>query len=287
MDLYVHPLRSNTLEQGDLLGRTDALLALLEKYHPYYKSRDENKYFAVLTQSCDLVRRPSGIGARYVALAPVRPLRTVLRREFEGKLDNVGVGAQPFGPQRTRTSMEQLLSRLFNNNEPQFFYYPGESSIGVAEDSCAILALSISLKPEHYDSLLAAKIAGISDVFQAKLGWLVGQMYSRVGTPDAEPAELTKKVSEYLKGVALWLDESQLAALRPAVAQYLASNPGSTVNAQVLQRLLATIPKRKSLVIDAVLDVLATKGIARNPSPERRMIRLALEADPSFAAALK
>lgn len=275
------------LEQGDLLRRSDALLALLDKYHPYYKSREENKYFAVLTQSCDLVRRSGGVGARYLALAPVRPLRTILRREFEGKLENIGPGAQPFGAQRTRTSMEQLLGRLFNNNEPQFFFYPQESSIGIAEDSCAILALSISLKPEHYDTLLSAKIAGISDVFQAKLGWLVGQMYSRVGTPDTAPADLTRKVNEYLKGVALWLEEPQLAALRPAVAGYLAANPDSTVNAAVLQQLMAAIPKRKALVIDAVLDVLAKRGLAPNPSLERRAVRLALEADPAFAAALK
>ena len=49
----------------------------------------------------------------------------------------------------------------------------------------AYLKVSIALKSElHYDACLDAKRLELSDEFKAKLGWLVGELYSRVGTTD-------------------------------------------------------------------------------------------------------
>ncbi len=49
------------------------------------------------------------------------------------------------------------------------------------------LKVSIALKSgEHYDECLKAKKIELADEFKAKLGWLVGNMYSRVGTTDWE-----------------------------------------------------------------------------------------------------
>ena len=45
-----------SLCQGDVLLKTDALSRILESVHPYFLN-DEYKYFMVLSQSCDLVRR--------------------------------------------------------------------------------------------------------------------------------------------------------------------------------------------------------------------------------------
>jgi hypothetical protein len=251
------------LEQGDILQKSEALEALLTKYHPHYAQHPDNKFFTVLTQSCDLVPRPGGCSARYISLAPVRPLKVVLRREFDGKLENTSPGAQPFAPHRVRTSFEQFLQRLFNNNEPPFFYFEAAHQSGIYEEMCAMLALPISLKPEHYDTLRAAKLAGISDVFQAKLGWLIGQMYSRVGTPDFEPATLAAKVKAYTEGI---------------VAQH-----GSSPSRKELASMISQIPKRKNLVINSVLDVAASQGLFAAVSPERLSFRRALEKDSTFA----
>lgn len=49
----------------------------------------------------------------------------------------------------------------------------------------ASLKVSIALKSNlHYEQCLAAKALELSDEFKAKLGWLVGNIYSRVGTTD-------------------------------------------------------------------------------------------------------
>lgn len=51
----------------------------------------------------------------------------------------------------------------------------------------AYLKVSIPLKSgEHYDKCLKAKRIELADEFKAKLGWLIGDMYSRVGTTDWE-----------------------------------------------------------------------------------------------------
>lgn len=281
--IYQQNAPLDKLEQGDILKKSDELQSLLAKYHPYYADHKDNKFFAVLTQSCDLVPRSGGCNARYISLAPVRPLKVVLKREFEGKLDNVGIGSQSFATHRVQTSFEQFLQRLFNNNEPHFFYFEAAHESGIYEEMCAILALPISFKPEHYEKLRAAKLVGITDVFQAKLGWLLGQMYSRVGTPDFEPTTLSRKVKTYTEGVAIWLEESDAKCLRSLVEQYKSQPNSGVVGRKELAKMITEIPKRKTLVIDAVLDVVAAQGLVGAVSMERRNLRRALEKDPAFS----
>jgi hypothetical protein len=286
--IYSKPTPLDELEQGDILKKSEQLEQLLQTYHPYYASHPDNKFFVVLTQSCDLVIRNGECNARYISIAPVRPLKAILKREFEGKLDNVGPGCQPFAPRRVRTSVEQFLQRLFNNNEPPFFYFEAAHESGIYEEMCAMLALAISLKPEHHETLRASKLIGITDVFQAKLGWLLGQMYSRVGTPDFAPPDLAEKVKSYLEGVALWMEDAEFKRIRGLVDAKRAANPEAPVGTAELTKLLQQLPKRKDLLIDAVLEVAAAeKLIPPDRSPQRRALRLALERDPKFAAAFR
>ena len=71
------------------------------------------------------------------------------------------------------------------NKEPDYFFLSDDTSLGFPDRMVAFLKLSISLKADlHYDTCLSAKVLGLTDAFKAKLGWLVGNMYSRVGTPD-------------------------------------------------------------------------------------------------------
>ncbi len=61
---------SPSLKQGDILHKTPELLELLEKVHPHYIN-SEYKYFQVITQSCDLVRKNDSCKSRYITLAAV------------------------------------------------------------------------------------------------------------------------------------------------------------------------------------------------------------------------
>lgn len=275
----------DVLEQGDLIERTPEIEKLLNLYHPYYASHKDNNFFVVLTQSCDLVRRSGTFNARYLSIAPVRPLRSVLKREFEEKLENVGDGKQAYASHRVKNLLEQFLQRLINNNEAPFFYFEERQEFGVFSDMCAMLALSISIKPEHYDTLLSAKKIGITDVFQAKLGWLVGQMYSRVGTPDFERSKVTEKTRDYLDGIAVWVDDVETKQLKELVNQH-ETTKCSPVDSAVMRQLIKDLPKKKLQVIDAVLNVAAKLGYVEEKGKNRYAFRQALEKDSVLAQLL-
>ncbi len=172
------------LAQGDILQRTPALVALLNQYHPHYAQHPDYKFFAVLTQSCDLVRR-DGKSPRtaYIAIAAARTLEETLVREAAKAQEPWQREAKVIGG-KTRTSLLMFLQRLLDNNEPGHFYLHVDQELGIHRPCCVVLALSVTVRVQHYETLLDAKVAQLKDTFQAKLGWLIGNMYSRVGTTE-------------------------------------------------------------------------------------------------------
>jgi len=192
---YVDP--KGDLAQGDVLKTSPELQKILSTYHPYYVENKENRFFVVLTQSCDLVRRRSGIGTRYLSLAPVRSAQQVIERQLKLLVDGEIEAEMPIGEERARARFEQFLSRLINNNEPDFFFFRADTARELSEDHCAILRLAISIRAEeHYETCLKARFLSIDDTFRAKLGWLVGELYSRVGTEDWPESHVRAKTQE-------------------------------------------------------------------------------------------
>ncbi len=180
--VYREPDKAS-LNQGDVLDRTPALVALLEQYHQHYAHHPSYRYFVVLTQSCDLVRRGGPPKSPYIAVAAARPIGELILREAakyqeEWQRETKVVGS------KAKERLIMFIQHLLDNNEPQYFYLHNDISLGIHEACCVHLALSVALRAEHYDTILAAKIAQLTDTFQAKLGWLIGNMYSRVGTTE-------------------------------------------------------------------------------------------------------
>lgn len=203
------------LEQGDLLAKTDAIKSIIEVVHPYYLKSDYT-HFMVLTQSCDLVRRKKdACKSRYITLAAVRPLSLVIQREIESYQDEFDKAGMVCS-KRYRLDLIQFLQRLHNFNEPEFFYLHSESNLGFPDPHCAFLRLSVSVKSLlHYDACLKARILSLNDVYQAKLGWRVGDMYSRVGTEDWVPGvesseDFERRISKLLDGACKWEDDKRL-----------------------------------------------------------------------------
>ena len=173
------------LKQGDILKKSDGIRSILEQVHPHYL-RDDYQYFVVLTQTCDLVRRDSRqCKSPYITIAAVRSLELLLGMEIDKpqktQVEIIGGICSLDLKQR----MTQFLEHLLKNKEPDYFFLSDDTSLGFPDRMVAFLKLSISLKADlHYDTCLSAKVLGLTDAFKAKLGWLVGNMYSRVGTPD-------------------------------------------------------------------------------------------------------
>src|SRR5687767_2111729 len=80
---YSAPAPGADLRQGDILIRSEQMEGVLRAVHPHYFEKPTNRYFIVLTQDCDLVRRDGKVcDSRYITIAPARPLSALLSRQL-------------------------------------------------------------------------------------------------------------------------------------------------------------------------------------------------------------
>lgn len=190
---YKEHMEKDSLCQGDILEKTDDLIAILKEVHPYFLN-EAYKYFMVLSQSCDLVRR-NGKTCKtpYITLAAVREYSDFLERTLVSNKMAENYNGIFLVEERAKARVTQLVERVYNNTEPDYFFLYKEDALNFPKSMVVYLKVSIALKSElHYDSCLNAKRLELSDEFKGKLGWLVGNMYSRVGTTDWE-SKMTDK----------------------------------------------------------------------------------------------
>ncbi len=280
-----HKTKGDHLAQGDLLAKTEALQKLLEEVHAHY-TKDDYTYFLVLTQSCDLVRRKETCKARYITLAAVRPLALVVKRELEKHQQPFARKANVCG-ERYKSKMMQFVERILNNNETDFFYLNAEPTFGLSEPSCAFLRLPISIRAyQHYDLCLAARKLSLTDVFQAKLGWLIGNLYSRVGTDDWVPDHATqedfqKRINDLLNESCQWVNDEKL--------EIAAKNAAPEVDdVKGLREIIngTHVASRREKVLERVTSILSElKIITDSATAEKIAVRL--KNDSTFAAATK
>lgn len=178
---------SKFLKQGDLLKRTPELESLLKNIHSYYL-KPEYEYFIILTQSCDLVYRSDKLNTDYITIAAVLPLKHIIKKEIEKLQVDEFQKKFDLCNEKKKQKMVDFLQKLFNNNYKELFYLHEDSNLELHEAYCAYLRLSVAIRSyEHYKICLDAKFLELDNSFRAKLGWLVGDLYSRVGTEDWVP----------------------------------------------------------------------------------------------------
>ena len=275
-----------SLYQGDIIRRTSAIDAILRDVHPHYLKQDY-KYFIVLTQSCDLVVRPEGeCSARYISLAAVRPLMLVLERKLFEYLPDPLERQFRFSHEGIKAKMLQFYERLLNNNEPEYFYLRQQLDQGLSEDCCAFLKLSIAAKTEfHYQTILAAKILELADPFKYKLGFLVGNMYSRIDTEDWVPDTKTKDEFELMlrqvieEGFAVWLKKD---THQKALRRLRAMEPNERTP-EKFKDILVELSKIKNQKKDALLASITDelRGL-QIPDATVQTFRRRLEGQAAF-----
>jgi hypothetical protein len=272
-------VHSDQLLQGDVLIRSGELAAVLSQAHQYYATAETYNHFIVITQSCDLVRRgKKAPKAPYITIAAVRPLELVLERHL-ARLAFLWQGNDPLGMYdiEKREQAAQLLERLLNNEEKGYFFLKAGSHPSITEDLCAFLPLSVALKSQHYDALLRSKVAQLDALFAAKLGWLVGNQYSRVATPDLEELgrkpEKTQFLNEKLSGN--WISGSRWRRLGAALKAARRTNPDFEVNHASARQILETVPGDVELLAERSVEILRTAGLLDPANAERAFNLLA------------
>lgn len=276
---------STDLRQGDILKRTPELEEVLKQAHPHYFNKPDNKYFIVLTQDCDLTRRDGKpCSARYIELAAVRPVSILLLRWLE-TIREKSIEF-PVCTADNRKRLVQFMERLLNNNAEEYFYLHKEPQSSFPEDCCAFLSLSIAIKAElHYEICVKAKLIELKDSFRAKLGWLVGRLYSPVGTEDWVPREREAEISGKIEELAIWIHPTQEQRLKRLIAEWKLDNPGQVLNAQIVHDLVSKVPPRKELVINATINVLRDKELL--PQGTEVKVKNILRSDKELSQLLK
>jgi len=146
----------------------------------------------------------------------------VLKRSIEleaaAKFENGGV---VFCNEKHKARLSHLISSLFNNNAKDYFFLKSSPKNELNDDSCTFLHLSIAIKTQdHYDLCLNEKCLELSDIFRSKLGWMVGNLYSRIGTEDYVPAALPDEnsfmdlINETLNRHLAWVPSEFYAEFR-------------------------------------------------------------------------
>lgn len=265
--LYCDPdeLDRTRLSQGDLLKRTDDCVAAIAQAHQYYANTHEYSHFVVITQSCDLVRRGGNrFNAPYITIAAVKSLSHVLDEKIgSGKL----LPNSDF-KYRTPSSVQKarlLIERYINNTEDGHFFFPRSNDHNVDDDLVAFLRLSIALRKEHYDVLASAKIAQVQEVFQAKIGWQKGNIYSRVATPDLDERGYDgssikeEYYDRYIDGVQI--SGYQAEQLKVEVNHRFAEKGEALSEAEVLDILELGLPRDIEIIAQKIVDRLVAKKI--------------------------
>lgn len=214
---YARP--KGDLKQGDLIQITDELRQILLKFHPHYAKKTDYSFLVVLTQSCDLVMRNGKCTSRYITLAAARPLETLFYRELEKhQWSNIEKDNTLCASER-QYWVRDFVIKLLNNNLPEYFYLAEDAEVGIYEPHVVFLTLSIAIKSEHYDICKSARFGQLEEIFRAKLGWLVGHIYSRVATPDWVPTSMNQEefenlVDQMLDNMAIWVSGKILERLK-------------------------------------------------------------------------
>lgn len=183
---YDNEAQFEDLKQGDILI-PPSLADFCEKIQAPKLMRGEETGlygFLVTSQSCDLARRGgSPPRASHIGLAPIKALKQCF-------YELLSRHCRPVAPNVFRRSHElkarDFLSRLFNQQEERdgLFYLHDSADQKLAEPCVAILREQTAVGGEHYEVLLEAASARLTSLFRARLGWLVGNIYNRVGTND-------------------------------------------------------------------------------------------------------
>lgn len=275
-----------TLRQGDLLIKNEALRSAIARAHSYYADASDYSHFVVLTQSCDLIRRGTKPPrSRYITIAAVRSLQIVIDRFLaKHRFPNFEF---PFAvcQKERETYAEQLLERLLNNTQDGLFFIRKASVKSINDDLCVFLPLSIALRAEHYESCLGAKIAQLDHIFAAKIGWLTGNLYSRVGTPDIEDHHSNPDTykqefyEEVLHKKTIWLSSRQFKRLKKLTRQWSKDNPGAGLSEPQARELLTQIPDEAAFVAQRAVEVLVNNNFLERDADMIRRAQNILQND--------
>jgi hypothetical protein len=183
------------------------------------------------------------------------------------------------------------LKRILDQNEQALglFYLHPDTAIKIAVPSVALLQVSIAVRAEeHYEKLMLSREGRLSVEFQSKLGWLIGNLFSRVATPDWPHEELNELMSKFLginsftDKTPRWIQEENIK-----LARKLNIDISNLENSQIISMLEGCKPVPKiEQAINRVQTVLQDVVTSINKEDVEKIVGR-LRNDGNFEAIFK
>lgn len=244
------------LQQGDIIRPNAQLLLTINEFAHYFS---DPKYvaFAITTQTCDMVLRNEKCSSPYITLSPIRLLREMLQQVLESLYEPLasGIFSTEF-----KFEARKLLDRIVNQNEQALglFYLHPDADLELGEAAVIALRVGIALRSCHYDEMCASRIGRLKAEYQSRLGWMVGNLYSRVAVPGWEDRTGGKRLQKEIvnafvngdpeQGGPIWVRrDSFAAAVRAGV------DPDTISRAQLADEIAKYEPRS---VMEQLLDRL-------------------------------
>lgn len=256
----------DSLSQGDILEKSKEIEKIISEVHPHYL-KDDYRYFIVLTQSCDLVRRgkENRCKSRYITISAVRPLESLINKQLQNFMETSFFDKINICSVNHKGKMKQFVEKLLNNNAPEYFYLNQDLNFDFNDNQVAFLKLSIAIKTDlHYETCLSSKKFELKDSFKAKLGWLVGQMYSRVGTEDWVPENIdrrtfTEKIKNVINSSACWCEDEIITSIidNPELIEEFQKDRNK-LDEYIMEKKKNTKTKKETL-IETLSEIFQTK----------------------------
>ena len=183
-----------------------------------------------------------------------------LQRQLQRFQDDRDVAAGRVSWLITDLKLIEYIKTLLNNNASEYFFLYPEARLGFIVGMCAFLRESIPLRSYmHYDTFLNARVCSLNPTFQAKLGWLVGHIYSRVATDDWVPSagtqdEFNDIATRLADGACTWVED------RKGGKHVKRSVPITATAAEIIIALdAAKIKSKRTEVLERICKVISDK----------------------------
>lgn len=284
------------LYQGDIILPTEELHEVIRQIFPYF-SNPKYTGFMVLSQTCDLVRgrQYDPCKSLFVNLAVIRPIEDVLYLLLDRVCKKVEINKKKVEGvycRDTEYKARQLLERIANQNEHDFglFYLYPDAAVKIPVHSVVFLQINFALAAKfHYDKLVQARRGRLKAEFRNKLGWLLGYLYSRVGTQDV-PSDKMKEIkklfletNDFIKQSPFWIPDKNVQ-----IANERKIDLTEQERDEALKMLLECKPppierKAAEIVVNILHDFLDEEALA----PKVEAIKNAIISNPVFTAMLK
>lgn len=216
-----------SLYQGDIIIIDDDIRENLIAHNR--TKANTCRFVIILTQSCDLVKRSdfgNGCKAQLLHMGFLSSFDEYfadnLRKYCEKGLFDGRVSIIEQGKSQ---KLKNHLERLFNNNSSDHFLIPEDVGQGLSNHHVVDLRDQCLISSNYYDNLLMNKQCELEEIYRAKLGYMVSQLFSRIGTRDWDKDELNLMLDSLINEKAVVLSKNKIKLVKEKEADLSSRYP--------------------------------------------------------------